>query len=210
MAAPPRPDNTRSPRTDAYLEALAVEFPKLRIVDKPDHGPSRLIDGFLRVVTLGGQSAYIDKYTTVLGQSIYVPAGWAERSDESRYITLRHEAVHLRQFKRYTWFGMTLIYGLTFLPMGLAAGRAFIEWEAYKETLRATAEVYGLEAAQSTALHNNIVQQFTGPAYGWMWPFPRAVQRWIDREVERLRERFEGPDDATDDATDNVTDVAAV
>ena len=33
-----------------------------------------------------------------------------------------------------------------------------------------------------------IVRRFTGPDYGWMWPFPRAVGRWIDdalRAIER-------------------------
>jgi hypothetical protein len=176
-----------SPRTDALLTALRAEFPRLRIVHKAEHAWSRRVDTLLRWLTFGGQAAYVSTYTTVLGQTIYLPSSWATRSDASRYITLRHEAVHLRQFRRFTWVGMTLIYGVLFLPVGLAAGRAWIEWEAYRETLRAYADVYGPQAAADAGLHAHIRLQFTGPAYLFMWPFPRQVQRWIDAEVARIQ-----------------------
>ena len=55
-------------------------------------------------------------------------------------------------------------------------------------TLRATAEVKGVQAARDPALHDYLVAQFTSGAYGWMWPFPRVVRRWIERtltEIER-------------------------
>ncbi len=175
-----------SPRTDAYLAELRAEFPGLEIIDKTEHAPSQAIDRALRLLTFGGQSAYVSRYTTVLGRRVYVPAGWDARSDDSRYITLRHEAVHLRQFRRFTWPGMVLIYGVLVLPMGLAAGRTFIEWEAYRETLRATAEVYGIEAARDPQLHAQIIAQFVGPAYAWMWPFPGAIRRWIDRALNDI------------------------
>ena len=64
-------------------------------------------------------------------------------------------------------------------PVGLAYGRARIEWEAYVETLRATAEVRGIGAARDPALHDYMVKQFTSGAYGWMWPFPGTIRRWI-------------------------------
>jgi len=75
---------------------------------------------------------------------------------------------------------------LPFFPLGLAYGRARIEWEAYEETLRATAELLGLEAARSASLRSHIVRRFTGPEYGWMWPFERSVQAWYDRALENL------------------------
>ena len=100
---------------------------------------------------------------------------------------LRHEAVHLRQFRRYGRVGMALLYLGPILPLGLAWGRARLEWEAYAETLRATAEVYGLEAAASPALRARLIAQFTGPAYGWMWPFPSTVSRWVDDALAALQ-----------------------
>ncbi|MCA9574626.1 MAG: hypothetical protein R3B40_18930 [Polyangiales bacterium] len=182
-----------TPRTDAYLDDLRREFPRLRIVHKQDHAWSRRIDALLRAITFGGQAAYVSTYTTVLGCTIYLPSAWAERSDEARYITLRHEAVHLRQFRRFTVPGMTLIYGLPLFPVGLALGRALIEWEAYRETLAAYADVYGIEGARDPALHAHIRLQFTGPAYVFMWPFPRMVQRAIDREVAALEAHRQTP-----------------
>lgn len=182
-----------TPRTDAYLAELREEFPRLRVVHKEGHAWSQRIDTVLRVLTLGGQAAYVSTYTTVLGSTIYLPSSWAERSDAARYITLRHEAVHLRQFRRFGVVGMTLLYGLPLLPVGLALGRAWIEWEAYRETLRAYAEVLGLEAARDPALHAHIRLQFTGPAYVFMWPFPGMVQRRIDRELAELELRDPAP-----------------
>ena len=171
---------------EEYLEELRAEFPRLRVIEKAGDPFSKLIDGALRVLTLGGQRYYLTRYVTTMGSTLFLPTGWAERSAESRYITLRHEAVHLRQFRRYGRVGTALLYLLPILPLGLAYGRARLEWEAYAETLRATFEVAGLEAARDPRLHAHIVAQFTGPAYGWMWPFPRAVNGWIDRVVLEL------------------------
>ena len=72
---------------------------------------------------------------------------------------------------------MAFVYLVPFFPLFLAWGRARIEWEAYIETIRATAEVHGLGAARR--LEPEIVQRFVGPDYGWMWPFPRTVRRWF-------------------------------
>jgi len=171
------------PIDEAYVAQLRGEFPRLRIIDKADDGLSKLIDVALKAITFGGQSAFMTRYVTTIRRTIYLPEGWRSRTPESRYITLRHEAVHLRQFRRYGLIGTALIYLIPILPMGLAWGRARLEWEAYAETLRATAEVHGIDAARSPTLHEYIRKQFTGPAYGWMWPFDRAVQGWINQVV---------------------------
>ena len=129
---------------------------------------------------------YMTRYTTVLGLTIYVPSEWDTRGDAERYITLRHEAVHLRQMRRMGKIPMALWYALPWFPVGLAWGRARIEWEAYAETLRAIAEIRGVEAAAGAKAY--IVEQFTSAAYGWMWPFPQQVGRWFDEEIARIRE----------------------
>ena len=72
------------------------------------------------------------------------------------------------------------------LPMGLAYGRARLEWEAYAETIRAAAEVYGKTYPAGQQFRAHVVEQFLGPSYGWMWPFRRSVERWYDRELARL------------------------
>jgi hypothetical protein len=81
---------------------------------------------------------------------------------------------------------MTFLYLFPIFPLGLAYGRARIEWEAYTETLRATAQLKGLDAARSSALRQEILRRFTSADYGWMWPFESRVRRWYDRAIEEI------------------------
>jgi hypothetical protein len=81
---------------------------------------------------------------------------------------------------------MAFLYLVPFFPLGLAYWRARLEWEAYTETLRATAELQGIAAAKSPILRQQIISRFTGSAYGWMWPFNNQVQSWYDRVIEEL------------------------
>jgi hypothetical protein len=172
--------------SERFLAELAAEFPRFRIVPKRGNALSLAIDWALRIVTLGGQRQYLTRYHTVIGDTLYVPETWEAMGDIERVILLRHERVHLRQRRRYGGPLMTFLYLVPFLPLGLAYGRARIEWEAYTETLRATAELRGAEAVQDTQLREQILARFTGPDYGWMWPFRSVVEGWYDRVVREL------------------------
>jgi len=171
--------------SERFVDEIRQEFPAFRIVPKAESPLSKAIDVALRMVTLGGQSRYMSHYHTVIGDTLYVPETWAAMGDVDRVILLRHERVHLRQRRRYGLLAMALLYLLPLLPLGLAYGRARLEWEAYEETLRATAEHYG-EAALADPLRQQIVSRFTGPDYGWMWPFRRAVEHWYDTAVAKI------------------------
>jgi hypothetical protein len=173
-------------RSQGLIDEIRAEFPSFRIVPKAESGLQRAIDVALKVITLGGQREYLTRYHTVLGTVLWVPTMWAEETDAQRYILLRHERVHLRQRRRYGAIGMALLYLLPIFPLGLALGRAKLEMEAYRETLRATAEVHGLAAAKDERFLAELVRRFTGGAYGWMWPFPRTVRRWIDETLDEI------------------------
>ena len=177
-------------RGETLLQELLNDFtarPRpVQVVAKRGVWHPHLADKLLRFVTLGGQGRYLSHYVTTLGHTIYVPEDWGRIPPLERYVVLRHEAVHVRQFERWGWGAMVLIYGLFPLPIGLAWGRARLEWEAYAETLRATAQVHGPDAARSERLHAEIVARFTGPDYAWMWPFPSVVRRWIRRTLEEM------------------------
>lgn len=168
------------------ISEIAREFPGFRLISKRESRFSLLIDGALKLVTLGAQRAYLTHYHTVIGKTLYIPDSWSDSAEVDRVIVLRHERVHLRQRERYGLPLMAFLYLIPFLPIGLAYGRARLEWEAYRETLRATAELLGLERAQSPALRAVIVRRFTGGDYGWMWPFRRQVERWYDRALAEL------------------------
>ena len=174
------------PRSDALIAEIQREFPRFRLVAKSDRRLQRAIDVALKVVTLGAQREYLTRYHTVLGDTVYLPTKWADETDEERFVILRHERVHLRQRRRHGSLIFAAIYLFPILPLGLAWGRARIEWEAYAETLRAVAEVKGIGAARDPALHAYLVEQFASGAYGWMWPFPSVIRRWIAEALEQI------------------------
>jgi hypothetical protein len=178
------------PATERYLRALCAEFPRFKIVPKAESRLSRLIDIVLKLVTVGGQRHYLTRYHTVIGDTLYVPAAWAAMTDEARVILLRHERVHLLQRRRYGFPLFAFLYLVPFLPLGLAYGRARLEWEAYRETLRATAELRGRVALHAPELRAEIVRRFTGPDYGWMWPFPDHIHLWFDQALAELEPLF--------------------
>jgi hypothetical protein len=168
-------------RHDALVERLRCEFPRFRIVRK-DHSPlHKAIHYALLVLTLGRMRSYLDSYQTTLGSTVYVTPDWDDRDPDERYVTLRHEAIHLRQFRTFTLPGMALLYLFLPLPMGLAWFRAYFEKEAYAESVRAAAEVWGAEFPRAQAYRCYVIEQFTGASYGWMWPFRAGLERWYDR-----------------------------
>ena len=177
------------PRSDAFVREITEEFPSFAIVPKKGDRLQSAIDVALKVFTLGGQRSYLTRYHTALFGKLWVPESYAAMSDEDRFILLRHERVHLQQRARMGGFGMGFVYLVVFFPLFFAYGRARLEWEAYEETLRATAEIYGVDAAEK--LRPMLLARFTGPDYGWMWPFPKHVNAWIDREIELIRTRTE-------------------
>jgi hypothetical protein len=164
---------------ERYSELAAT----VRIVPKAGVWHQRAIHQLLRVVTLGAQSHYLDRYVTTLWHTIYVTGDWEARPIEERYATLRHELVHVRQFERWGVL-MAIAYLLLPLPLGLAWFRMRFEREAYEETLRVWHELGGRAAAERRRAH--VIAQFTSGAYGWMWPFPRAMERWFDDFVASL------------------------
>jgi hypothetical protein len=175
--------NARS-RHQSLLGEIRREFPDFEIRRKRTEPVQYFIALVLAALTLGGQRHYLTRYHTILFGKLYVPDAWDTMGDDARYVLLRHERVHLRQRRRMGDITMALVYLFPILPLFLAWGRARIEWEAYVETVRATAEVHGLDAAR--ALENEIVRRYVGPDYGWMWPFPHVVRGWFRELIADL------------------------
>jgi hypothetical protein len=179
---------SQHPRCDALLREIRAEFPSFRIVPKAGNLLSLSIDVGLRAITLGAQRHYMTRYHTVIGDTLYVPEGWQAMTDVARVILLRHERVHLRQRRRYGMVPFALLYLLPIFPLGLAWFRARFEWEAYRETLRATADLRGLAALDDPLLRSEIVRRFVSGDYGWMWPFSRTIERWFDQAVADIHD----------------------
>ncbi len=170
---------------ERLLREITEEFPRFEIRWKRDDRLQRWLHVALRLVTFGGQRVYLTGYYTAMFGKLWVPDSWADLGDLDRYVLLRHERVHLRQRARMGDVRMAFVYLVPFFPLFLAYGRARLEWEAYTETLRATAEVYGADAAE--ALRPRIVSRFVSGDYGWMWPFRGQVNRWFDDAMADIR-----------------------
>src|SRR5260370_13149877 len=130
-------------RSSRLLAEIGQEFPDCGIRRKRESALQRAIAWALRILTFGGQRHYLTRYHTVLFGKLYVSDAWDGMDDDARYVLLRHERVHLDQRRRMGDLAMALVYLLVFFPAVFAWGRARIAWEAYVETIRATAEVVG-------------------------------------------------------------------
>lgn len=171
-------------RSDALFDDILAEFPAFEIRPKKSDGLQRAVHFALVALTLGGQRVYLTRYYTMMFGKLWVPESWDRLPDLDRYVLLCHERVHLRQRRRMGDIWMAFVYLVPFFPLFLAYGRARLEWEAYAETLRATAEVYGVASAEG--LREPIVRRFVGGEYGWMWPFPQVIHRWFDEAIATL------------------------
>jgi hypothetical protein len=98
------------------VDALTADGVRLITKDRVWH--QRALDRLLPALTLGGQSAYLDRYVTTIGRSIYLTPDWERRPLADRYATLRHEKVHLDQFRRWGLVPMAIAYLLLPLPVG--------------------------------------------------------------------------------------------
>lgn len=176
--------SVRGDRTEPFVRDMKRDFPRFDILYKRHSQLHRAIDVALRIVTIGRMRTYLSHYHTVLFGKLWVPDKWDEMSDDDRYVLLRHERVHLEQRARMGDVVMGFVYLIPFFPIGLAYGRARIEWEAYVETIRATHEVHGME--RTKRLEEELVRRFTSADYGWMWPFPSTIRKWFRDAISTL------------------------
>lgn len=176
--------------TDEARAEILREFPAFREVRKADSRLMKAISSFLKAVTLGGMSSFMDRYTTTIGTTVYTPEGWDSWDDASRCAILRHERVHMRQAARHGMLLFSVLYLLPLFPLGLAWFRARFEQEAYEESIAASLELRGSHSAMSPEFKERMVRQFTGPAYGYMWPFKGSVEKWFDDALDRKVRAF--------------------
>jgi hypothetical protein len=181
-------------RYDALVTSLRAEFPRFRIVRKDRSRLHKVIHYALCAVTLGQMTSYLGAYQTTIGRTVYVTPDWDDWDPDHRYVTLRHEAVHLRQFRSFGVPVMAVLYVLLPVPMGLAWFRARFEKAAYAESIRAAAEVWGPAYPRRAEYRGYVIGQFTGASYGWMWPFRGALERWYDAVLASVPLRPDQPE----------------
>ena len=170
----------------AYIETLSCELPGFEIRYK-DESP---VQRGLAALLWPFNRRYLDGYTTVMFGRVYFPSrAWcAAVGPEAVYRVLRHEAVHLRDARRWpVLFPLSYVFGA---PAVLTA-RAVWEARAYAESLRVSME---LDGDVSDAELERIATLFTGAEYLFMCPFPRFVRRRLRALRHQLREELASHD----------------
>lgn len=174
-----------------FIFETRVEFPGFMIRTKTTSWMMRFIAFFLLVVTFGKQKTFMTGYITTVGTTVYVPDGWNDWAESRKLAVLRHERIHMRQARKYSFPLFALLYVLVPLPLGLAWFRARFEWEAYEESMRAAVDQHGSRLLDDTRYRDSIVREFTTAAYGWMWPFKSQVEGWYEKSRKKIQaERF--------------------
>lgn len=147
--------------------------------------------GTLLTIISFGKIDFMNRFFSTFGNRVGTTPSWEAMWAGTKYEILLHELEHMRQKKVLglgnIWFGM-IVMGFAYLflpfPIGLAWCRAYFEKKGYEQSIRALIQVSGLFYAR--AAKENIVRNFTGPSYLFMWPFKSSIERWFDEAVERI------------------------
>tara|TARA_Y100000310_G_scaffold345780_1_gene469768 strand:+ start:2102 stop:2683 length:582 start_codon:yes stop_codon:yes gene_type:complete len=167
------------------LNDLKKEFPKFKLVKKSNSVFMKILNVLLRIITLNFQKYFMTNYVTTINNTIYVPSSWDNLDDRSKIVILRHERIHLVQKKKYTFFLFTLLYLFLPFPMFFAYFRTKFEKEAYEETIRVKAALYGRNSIRRPEFKSFLVKQFTTPMYGWMWIFKGSIENWATETIDK-------------------------
>ena len=158
---------------EQYIEQLKAEFSKFELVEKENSKLMKFLNFFARL----WMPTFLTTVTTVLGYTVYMPK--AQIGTDSGYVILRHEAVHMRDFKKW-WYLQTITY---FIPPAGPSMKAIWEFRGYMETLRVWHELgWSIDDEHIDWL----VSQFTTSAYLWMWPFKASLTQKFKAERDRL------------------------
>lgn len=169
---------------DILKSEIEAEFPDFEIRRKADFALMKAINIFLVIVSFGQAREFMTKFSTTLGNKIYVNDSWEGMSADSRMILLRHERVHMRQAKKYGRIIFSFLYLFVFFPIGLSYFRAKFEKEAYEESIRAEVELRGINRVLTPEYQNWLAGQFFGPGYLYSWPFRNHIYRWIRKSID--------------------------
>lgn len=179
------------------------EFPRFKVVER-NKSWLRVVFAVLRFVTRQDYKGF----TTTIGSTMYVGETWAKKSSNSKYKTLRHEMIHVRQFHcwplgRWAWpinhLLMSLCY-LLVLPVFWTM-RAKFEREGYTQSLLTEFELYGpFSDVQMEREARWLADTFGGSSYAWMWRKKKAYE-WAmetmrkinDGEITNDRDRVDLP-----------------
>lgn len=168
-----------SPRVERMEALVRRNVPGLRIVEKVD---SPLMKGLGRVLRPINPD-FMDRYTTVLGSTIYLPCPKSTIPPDELAKTLAHEMVHQLDMQDFGAL-FYLSYVATPLPLG-RTHRAFWERRGYAVDLMIAHHTGG--DVRLAAVESWVRGVFAGPAYGWMWSGRPAAAAFLKPVSDAIR-----------------------
>lgn len=142
------------------------------------------------VITFGSNKTFKDGYCQTFGKWICVPTSWKSLNPYyvGRLATLKHELIHVKQYKTYGLGSATLgmipvgiLYLLIPIPIGFAWFRWLFEREAYVESIKTYKEFEGNDMV-SRYIERCVTNLTTGQ-YAWTMPFPNYVRNYFINAV---------------------------
>jgi len=179
------------PSTSHYeilCDRIVEEFPRFKIRERDR---SWLLPLFWILSKISSQD--YSRYATTVFSTVYVGSKWGFMSDREKYVVLRHELIHIRQFHRFP-FGRQL-WLLNYLLMPFCyllllpfvwTMRAGFEREGYTQTLLACYELDGtISDTQMEHRARWMAMVFGGSAYAWMWTGNEAYA-WAMKTMRQI------------------------
>lgn len=160
-----------SDELERILALMRSERPGLRLVHKADSPLMRAVGVALWPIT----PDFADAFTTVLGDTVYLPRPPDQVARKPLARTLAHEFVH--QLDMDQWGPVFYATYAAAMP-ALRTSRAHWERRAYAVDLMLSHHDGGRVAMDHT--FDRIVPLFSGPAYGWMWAGRDAARRYLE------------------------------
>lgn len=186
-------------RFEHLWERTKAEIPGARIVNKKNSAFMQTIFTVLtflvKVFTLGRGKADWSGYTTTIWRTMYVPADFFHWRDEDKYRLLRHELVHLRQFRRWplaflepVWPVNAVIMSFCYilvLPVILTF-RARFECAGYTQSMLSWFEIHKeFTPHYRAAKADQMADTFGGSAYFFMSTRNKS-RTWAHKTMDNI------------------------
>lgn len=150
------------------VASLEAQYPKFKVVPKESSKLMGFVNFFMKRIN----PLWMSRFTMTLGYSVYMPQGYIGTT--AGYEILRHEAIHVGDFKKWKLL-LPLSYVLL-LPIGITL-RALWEFRGYKESMRVELEDTGTISDHTIDF---IAEQFTGWNYIKMCPFDGFIRNKLE------------------------------
>jgi hypothetical protein len=159
------------------LALVRAHRPRARLVDRHDVPWMRLAGVAMTPLV----ARFNERFTTVIGDVVYLPGPPTAMRRDRLAITLAHELVH--QIDQARW---KLFFYLSYALLAPAGRTVRAHWErrAYAVDLLLAREVGGEPAVRELA--ERLAALFAAPSYGFMWVGRAAARRYLEPVVARV------------------------